>query len=426
MDFKRFFVILILFFTCFSIFSFPFFKSEKKKPTFTASTELGWQMLSWEEEDPDFVSKYKVIIDVYNKKTGSWLSQREFETEDSSTSVKLEPILPPGRYRYKIVTFDLLDREAVESDWGEFNIYEAHQPEITGISSVVNGGSTIYLEEFNDGKFEISGRNFFPTRENASGMAFSDYSLVQTEKRNPKTFFPEITRIDSEKNRSLDVTFDMDELDVGVYNFIVKDASGLSTENQEKNNTITVKYKKRVDLDISLGLACPYILYDDTFDTYMGSRIWPKSANAKIDFMFIKHNWGYLGIGICGTYTRMEYEADVFSIDGNLMTAHALLVYQFPIRFRVKGTNQRKHRFTLEVHGGAGGTYFNNYVFHFSKGIDSDPLNSVNKSAIVGGAVQTYITTRIFAEVQIDFITAFVSDMSYGMVVPCLNIGVQL
>ena len=80
---------------------------------------------------------------------------------------------------------------------------------------------------------------------------------------------------------------------------------------------------------------------------------------------------------------------------------------------------------TLEAHGGAGVTSLFDLKFEFNNGIKSDPLNSINLSFITGGAVHFYTVGRLYAEVNVDFFHAFMSDMAFGMLVPSVGLGWQ-
>ena len=215
----------------------------------------------------------------------------------------------------------------------------------------------------------------------------------------------------------------MKDLDVGVYDFFAEDASGLKSETN--NSNFTVKFKKKVDFDLSAGYVLPVILFDDTINQYMGSNLWPLSGTVKMSFMPFKRSFGYFGVGLAGTFSRLFAEFPQYKIDGNLITAHLNFVYQLPIRFRIKNSEQRRHAFSLELHGGVGATFFNDIVFHFPHDINSKPLNSINLSFDVGGAVQVYITSRLYAEVGVDFVMAFMSDMQFGVLHPSVCIGWQ-
>jgi len=398
------------------------FDEDDEVPAFTGNKmtpEESWQILSWEEKNPAAVLKYEVIIETQNDHK----ELRRMESKRSENSIHVFPLLPPGKYRYKVVTYDLVGSPAAESDWTNITIYAAHQPEISSIKTTLNNSSTIYLEEVNDGKFAVKGRNLFPPKEGKGDLEYTEYALVP-KKSKGRTYKPKILSQDS-GNRKMEIQFNIDSLDPGVYHFRATDASGLYTPDNG-DNEVVVRYTKPMDINLSLGYSCPMIMYDDTFKKYMGSNIWPLSGNAKLVFIPIKLSWGYLGVGLLGTYTRMNFEGDYFDIDGNLMTASGLLVYQKPIKVASRDDPSKKRLLgTVEAHAGVGAAYFYKYQYHYENGFDLDPLYSVDACAVLGASFQYYLTTHVFVEAQADFITAFISDMSYGMVVPSINIGYQ-
>lgn len=397
------------------------FEEESAEEEF--SVEEKWQILEWYEENPEFVSYYEVLIEKYDEKSETYTEINKLKTEDNSTSIKVEPQLQPGMYRFKVITYDLIGFGTVESDWETFSIYKAHRPQINDISSKVNGSSTLYLEEVNDGIFSVSGRNLFETSKKEKDIQFTKYYVVNQNDKKQNILVPEILNVEK-NNRKIEFQMNMKDLDVGVYDFFAEDASGLKSESKNNSN-FTVKFRKRMDLDLSAGYLLPVILFDDTINHYMGSNIWPLSGTVKMSFMPFKRSFGYFGVGLAGTYSRLFADFPRYKIDGNLITAHLNFVYQLPIRFRIKNSEQRRHALTLEVHGGVGVTFFNDMQFHFPHNIDSEKLNSINLSFDVGGAVQVYITSRLYAEVGVDFVMAFMSDMQFGVLHPSVCIGWQ-
>ena len=382
-----------------------------------------WQQLEWEEENPEFVQYYEVIIQKYDEEFVAYSESNRLKTEDNSSYIRIQPLLSPGNYRFKVITYDLIGLPSVESEWKTFSIYKAFKPQINDISSKVNGSSTLYLEEMNDGIFSVSGRNLFEIPENEKDIQFTKYYVVNQNDKKQNILVPEILNVEN-NNRKIEFQLNMKDLDVGVYDFVAEDASGLKSESNN-NSIFTVKFKKKVDFDLSAGYVLPVILFDDTINRYMGSNLWPLSGTFRMSFMPFKRSFGYFGVGLAGTYSRLIAEFPQYKIDGNLITAHLNFVYQLPIRFRIKNSEQRRHAFSLELHGGIGATFFNDIVFHFPHDINSKPLNSLNLSFDVGGAVQVYITSRLYAEVGVDFVMAFVKDMQFGVLHPSVCIGWQ-
>lgn len=386
------------------------------------SAQEQWQYLEWEEENPEYVLRYEVVIEIFSEKTKSFEEIRRIMTENNSSKVQVNPLLSPGVYRYKVVSYNLVDVPEVESNWFEFKIYKAYQPEIADIKSAANRTGTLFLEEINDGIFNISGKNLFPLPQSETEISFTQYALLNSRKKNADPVIPEI--LENEKNRHLKVYFDLKKLDVGKYNFIATDASGLKSSS-DRRSEIEIKFKKRVDFDLSAGYVFPVVLYDNTFEKYLDSNIMPFSAAARASFVPFKHRFGYFGLGIYGTYSRIYADYNNYQIDGNLINADALFLYQLPVRVKVKNSEKRRHILTFELHGGAGVSFFNDFKFHFVHDIVSDPLNSINLNALAGGAVQFYITNRLYTELSADYLMAFLKDMDFGMILPSVSIGWQ-
>ena len=386
------------------------------------SAEEKWQYLEWEEEDPEFVLNYEVVIEVLEKESGIYTEINRLQTETNNTYIQVKPFLPPGNYRYKVITYNLIGIAVVESDWFEFRIVKAFKPEISNISAEVNHSSTLFLDEINNGIFNIVGKNLFEEPNNGNEISFTTYELKNKKKKNAEPLIPKILELD-DKNRRLKIQFDMDDLDVGTYIFMATDASGLKNVIDKKNEII-VKFKKSVDFDISGGYTLP-IIFDETINKYMDSSVWPLSLYARLSFIPFKHRFGYFGMGLTSSYTRMISNKDTYRIGGNLLTANALFVYQFPIRIKLKTSGQQKHIITLDFHAGAGFTFFNDFKFHFDHNIVSNPLNSLNISIDFGFAAQIYITNRLYTEIGADYIMSFISDMEFGMLEPQISIGWQ-
>lgn len=394
-----------------------------------------WQTLEWEQEDLDFVQKYEVVIEEYNQKKDSYTEINRIVTEDNTPSVKIQPQLQPGNYRYKIITYDLIGLPCVESDWELLSIYQAYKPQINGISSKNNGSSTLYLEDFNDGIFIINGRNLFDTRKSDFDIFFSSYVLKKSDSKGLSSIYPKILNTD-EKNRKLEIQFDMKSLNIGVYDFIATDASGLKSEISN-DSKITVKFRKPVDFDLSVGYLFPILFSNNNTDIinpiseYLESDIWPLSANVRMSFLPFKYRYGYFGIGLFGTYSYMQSKFPAYSITGNLITAHLDFVYQLPIRHNIRKSKKKRYVLTLELHGGVGTTFFNNFYFSFKNDVKSEPLNSMKFSFNFGAASQFYITNRLYAELCVDFVMALMGEdtdtkkVNFYTLYPSVSIGWQ-
>ena len=386
--------------------------------------EGGWQYLEWEEDTPEYVQHYEVVIEEKKDDNADWTEINRLFTEDNTTKVQIQPLLVPGLYRYKVITYDLIGIPEIESDWFEFNIYRAYIPQVRSVEAAVTHSSTIYLDEVNDGIFTVTGRNLFELQEGPTDTSFTTYSVLNTRKSSETDIIPQILEF-SDNNRKLKVQFDMNVLDTGTYYFAATDASGLESENS-KDNTFIVKFRKAVDFDVAAGYTCPIMVVADKMKDYLNTMVLPVSVNGKVSFMPFKRRFGYLGIGADVSFTRLVTETEGYKLDGNFIGANALFVYQFPIRIKSKTDETKlRHIATLELHGGGGVAMFQNTMFHFPHNIDSEPLNSLDFSLEAGASAQVYFTNRLYAEAGADFVFPFMGELLMGYVKPVIAVGWQ-
>ena len=358
------------------------------------NAEDAWQYLEWEEDYPEYVQKYEIVIEEKKDEKTDWKEINHLFTEDNTTRVQINPLLGPGLYRYKVITYDLIGIPEIESDWFEFNIYRAYMPQVRSVEAAVSHSSTIYLDEVNDGIFTVTGRNLFELQEGLTDTSFTSYRILNARRNTEAPITPVITEF-SDNNRRLRVQFDMNELDTGIYYFSATDASGLTAENS-KDNMFTVKFRKAVDFDVAAGYTCPIIVIGDRMKEYLNTIVITLSANAKISLMPFKRRFGYLGLGVDASYTRLITKTEGYDLDGNFIVGNALFIYQLPIRIKSKQNAEKlRHIATLELHGGGGVAMFQNTVFHFPHDINSEPLNSLDFCALAGGSVQVYFTNRL-------------------------------
>ena len=388
------------------------------------SADAAWQYLEWEEDYPEYVLKYEVVVEEKKDDKSDWTEINRLFTEDNTTRVQMNPLLGPGLYRYKVITYDLIGIPEIESDWLEFNIYRAYIPQVRSVEAAVSHSSTIYLDEVNDGIFTVNGRNLFELQEGLTDTSFTSYSVINAKKNTLAPITPNILEF-SDNNRKLKIQFDMNELDTGSYYFSATDASGLKSENS-KDSMFTVKFRKAVDFDVAAGYACPVIIIGDRMKEYLNTMVLPLTATGKISLMPFKRRFGYLGLGINATYSRLLTKADGYDLDGNYIVGNALFIYQLPIRIKSKADETKlRHIATLELHGGAGLSMFNNTIFHFPHNINSEPLNSLSLDATAGVSFQVYFTNRLYAEVGADFVMPFMKDLPMGYVLPMACVGWQ-
>lgn len=362
------------------------------------------------------VLKYQIKIDKIDEETGKAEEVFFHETTDEEREacfIYIDPVLPPGKYRSYIYVYNILgglEKNLTTID--TFTIRQAYKPEIKNVTYPLYMRSTIYLDdEDNNGIIEIEGNNLFEPDENKEALTFTEYYL----KNDSRTIKPVSVLSHEANNKKMTFKFNMPELVVGDYNFVALDASGLHTEDNNSNK-FSIKFKKLVDFDIEAGYVFPVILHDETFEKYLKSNMLPMSAQFRMTLIPFKQNWGYMGLGVRFSYSRLFQQFSTYSIDGNLGNGHLLFVYQLPML--------KRHLF-LELHGGVGVTYFNNILFHFEHNITSPALNTLSLSYDAGFAAQIYFNKRLYIEIAVDYSFTTNKDMILGMLMPSVGIGWQ-
>jgi hypothetical protein len=178
------------------------------------------QRLAWDEEE--YVLYYEVTIQIFS---GQY---REYRVEKTKNNY-IEISLNPGRYRYRVTPYDLLERRGESSDWEEFTITTAFQPEITKIVP-----EFFYMDQNKSRVLLISGNNI---------LADSDIYL-----RNENNELFPIEKIIT-GNTSVKLTFNDDTLIPGTYEVYIKNPGGLDTSL----GGFFVGYQKWLETFIKVG-----------------------------------------------------------------------------------------------------------------------------------------------------------------------------
>jgi len=333
--------------------------------------------------------------------------------KDNTPQIKIEPALQPGNYRYSVISYNLFGVAKAQSEWEDFAIYKAYKPRVNGVSVDVNLSSNIYLDYDNNGIISFDGRNLFMPSEGIDDLSFTDYILKTDKGREVK---PKAILEHADNDRKIKFQFSMDDLDVGKYQLIATDASGL-TNDPDNGNILTVRFKKWMDLNLSAGYVCPIVLFDDTIEQYFGKKVFPLSATARVTFFPFKRKWGNLGFGVSAAYSWMNAKMDGYNLKSNLGFGHVYLAYSHPFFNK---------RLSLEAHVGAGITAMLGYQFEFDHNIKSDPQSSLNPSFMAGAAAQFFVYKRLYVEANVDFVVFFIpGDMTFGAVLPSAGVGWQ-
>jgi len=199
-------------------------ESSPESPGFYVDTSKGEpvfkQRLVWDKED--YVLYYEVSIQIFS---GRFRDYRVEKTKNNYIEVSLNP----GRYRYSVTPYDLLERRCDSSDWEEFSITTAYQPEIIKIVP-----EYFYMDQNKNRVLLISGNNIF-----------DDSEIYLRNEENE--LFP-IDKVVT-NNSSVKLTFNDDLLIPGIYEIYIKNPGGLVVTL----GGFFVGYNKQIEAFFKLG-----------------------------------------------------------------------------------------------------------------------------------------------------------------------------
>lgn len=323
------------------------------------------QVLRWEADSDDL--EYRFILRA--KGDGSGFPLVDERVSKAEASVKLTP----GDYEYKIVTYNLLGKAEVETDWIGFSIIKAELPTLSEAKP-----STIYMDAL-DGRVTLTGENLLP-----EGVA----RLL------PKNGSPPIEGkiVKRAGDKEIVVVFPDRAYAQGEYGMSFRNPGGLTATIDD---ALRVKFQRPIDLLLSLGYA-PYVSLNDPWVV----QTWPATFNplgfrADLELFLVKKWWGYIGVEPGFSWRRMkggETDAAVTS-DYLLYGANALF----------------KYRFTSALHGlvRLGGGLSQSY-HRFDYGGFAGPTTwSYDPFARFGLALQFFTPIKIYGEVGADLTDIF-------------------
>lgn len=349
-----------------------------------------FQTFSWEQDDNVF--KYEFIMEHLVK--GKYVEIEHKELKENSIDLSLVN----GTYRYKLLAYNYLGFLEVETDWIPVEIVKAYQPKIFDVTP-----GTVFLEEVQDGIYNVTGSELSSTTE---------YSLSKNMKNQDGRLKAEILEYDDKHKNKAKIKFDPEKLDVGKWTLVAKNVGGLHDFKQD----VVVKWRKAVDLDVSLGYAPIFFISTPEIKKYFEKEDMWFVPEVRVNFFPVKKRFGYFGVGLSGCFSGMDYKPDQYQLNTFFFTGNLDFVYQ---RYFIP------KKLCLDLHAGVGVVGFTGMQFSFPHNIHSEPLTSINLSVNAGLALDYYFMKRLYGELGCDFTYAFMKDMQLMFIQPQLSVGWQ-
>jgi hypothetical protein len=332
------------------------------------------QRLMWRETA--YILRYEVIVEK-QEDDGSYRETERVSTEHNFAEFSLTA----GRYRYRVDLYDLIDEFAFSTEWREFDIIRALQPELTRFSP-----QAFYLDEDDVWEITLHGKNLLPD---------SQIYLIQDESK----IIP-ISRVsEGEASRLI---FSWKSLVMGKYYIYVKNPGGLDT----RSGPFVIANKKRFDVNLSLGYApivplYGYLFRDSDVEAPFTGFFYPLGAAVKFNFFPFKRIWGNLGIEFFGSFTSLKRERQYYSAEALLLNTHLSILYQKYFQEKTYAVN---------VGLGLGATTLYDFHFTYPSGGQTEPISAIIPSIIQEFSFTVFVRKPFFINTGIDFIQTFSTD----------------
>jgi hypothetical protein len=335
------------------------------------------QRLSWFRDENDF--RYEVIVEKQNENGSYDQILREGRTENF-----IELSLSVGRYRYRVLVYNLLDRLEYSADWAVFSIDQARHP----VLGRVRPDRFTLNKKGSPWVIELEGTNLLPESEISLRPLGGEGAAVKPEEY---TAFP--------GGNGGRVVFHSADLAAGFYELRVRNPGGF-----EARHECLVKSPLSFDLFVSTSYtqALPvYGYFSDLFDAFnpLGVSVWA-------DFLPVKKDWGAFGVETFVSWNYLSAAAPEAS--AHLLNFQLNLLYQYPLLPRL----------TLALRLGGGQAL----VLDLCRA--GEPSVSTWIPSLDGGLSLKWIfQTHGFAELGFTCLNLFSVDGSQVFLLPFIGIG---
>ena len=336
------------------------------------------QRLSWELLDD--ILGFEFELAQQDKKTKTWrvIDKRTVDIN------YVDVALGPGDYRFRVRVINLLGQKEEASEYRNFAIRIAHQPEITTVSPRV-----INFDELKEQTLTITGKNFheetsFILTNNLSGSAFRG-SIIELKDNGTHAV----------------VAFEFMKINPGTYTFAAVDPSDLSAEKKD----IIFRFQKPFDIFISANYVFNGFIGNQILGKkeYFNTNIAPLAGGIRLTVAPIKRFYGNFGFNLTGSgaHLKKKDKSEGYTIEGGLLFASLNAAYFLPII---------KHRLVFDVHTGMGTIFLVNTLFTYNVNTTEKFTNAEKKQWFwgltynVGTALYVYVYKRLYFEVNVDHV----------------------
>ncbi|MDR0878530.1 MAG: hypothetical protein LBN21_10795 [Treponema sp.] len=348
------------------------------------------QHLSWDPEA--YARRYEITV--AQDQNGIYAEIFRESTE----AAFIEVSLGPGKYRYRIQVYDLLNHPRGNPAWEYFEVMSALQPEIQSASP-----EAFFPEDNAEWTVTLTGSNFAEGAE------------IFLRERDGKTLDIIPRSVTTEDGgESLILTFDAEQLSAGDYDVYIKNPGGLAASAK---NIKVASPGKHIDTLIAAGYGPIIPLYGKFFTGVFNKPVDLLGFYARIGAVPVKQRWGNFGAETELFWNYLDNSGDEYSASSHVAGGHINLLYQYWPTDRV---------IALNVRLGAGITAILDYHYHDGYG-DMSAFYSYYISAGAGASIQWFIRRPFFLEFGMEFNHFFTTKDATqpGFIRPVLGGGLQ-
>ena len=349
--------------------------ANEKKNYFIKETDKGVtlvQRLSWEALDD--ILGFEFELSQQDKKTKVWrvIDKRTVKTNYVDVS------LSPGNYRFCVRVINLLGQKEDASEYRNFAIRIAYQPEVTAVSPQV-----INFDEMEDQTLTITGKNF---HEETSFTLTNDFS--------GSVLHGTIVELKDNGTQAV-VAFEFMKANPGTYTFAAVDPSDLSAEKED----IVFRFQKPIDIFISAdyffnGFIGNRILAKED---YFNTNIAPLAGGIRLTVVPIKRFYGNFGFNLTGSGTYLKNKVNGYTLSAGMLFAQLNAAYFLPII---------KHRLVFDAHTGFGTMFLVNtqFAYNTTEKLTSEKAWYWGLTFNVGTALYVYVYKKLYVEINVDHV----------------------
>ncbi|UTY30398.1 hypothetical protein [Treponema putidum] len=346
-----------------------------------------YQHLSWEAIDN--ILGFEFVLEKQDN-SGNWIQIDKKNLKKNSINVSLQP----GKYRYKVAIINLLNQLDSASEYRNFDVRIAYQPEVLSLS--VN---TIYFDETDSDSLIVLGNNLFA-------------ETIFTLNKDTENPIP-CTVIEADKDgKKIKLKLDFSKFSPGIYTFTATDPSGL----HDSSKNIAFAFQKPLDIFLSLGYTFSAFMQNKILYRYFKSNIYPAGGSLRFSIIPIKKLYGRIGFNLSASGLFLKSSKDeIYTLKSGFIIPQFNLVYMFPII---------KRRLNFDLHLGGGAAFLIQAKFTYPESDIQSPVYWFWCPSVNGGtAVQVYLYKKLYFEINLDHIILFRKDFPKYVIQPSLSLG---